>query len=344
MSSQATLDILKYAKLNKIDVIDRIVKGGHELTIDTALELLEHRDNSISINHNIWMHCVLNSACNAKMTSVVSEILKHSQPSLLWYACYCNAHALIKEIFEYFNCIKYSDRIAYISYYWYDRDLASVLMIACRNKLNDVVIKILQYDTSTIYHVNKAGETALIIACKNKLNDIAFELLKYLTKCKIDQVNTSGDTALILACKNAMTDVALELLKYPSLCKIDQVNTSGDTALILACINGMTDIALELLRYPSLCKIDQVNKSGDTALILACKNRLNSVALELLKHIASCKIDQISNTGDIALVLAKKNNMPEVVDILRRNMDSVTALNLIQWCSTSNKAGINKYD
>ena len=66
---------------------------------------------------------------------------------------------------------------------------------------------------SNIYHnrVDDEGSNELLWACKNKMNDVALKLLD-LPSINKNIMNKDGETPLLWACKNKMDDVALKLL------------------------------------------------------------------------------------------------------------------------------------
>ena len=151
-----------------------------------------------------------------------------------------------------------------------------VLLMPLIFELDKVQLK-MNNDTN-LSIVDSYGKTALIYACKNKMKEVALKLIQ-TGHAKPEQVYNDDCTVLICACQNKMEEVALELIKT-GYAKPEQVVSNGCTALIWACQKGMTKVALELIQTGH-AKPEQVDNLGYTALILACSNKMKEVVLEL---------------------------------------------------------------
>jgi len=168
---------------------------------------------------------------------------------------------------------------------------------------------ILKREEINLNQVNNDGNTALILACFEKKE---LDVLKLIEKeeIKINQVNKNGNTALIMACYNKMERVALKLLEREEI-NINQVNCIGATALICACENEMESVALKLLGRKDI-NINQVDNDSYTALIMACGRKMERVALKLLDK-EDININHTHCYGITALDIAIKNNMENVI-------------------------------
>ena len=156
-----------------------------------------------------------------------------------------------------------------------------LLISVCERSLEEFALTILHSVTDGFDYIDKmTGNNALIMACKNRLDDVALELIT-TKRSDLDRVNNDGETALTWACSNEMFEVANSLIDS-GRANPSQVDRDGNTALILACSRKMEPVALRLVKTGE-AKIEHVNKQGDNALLIACRHGLESVAIELIR-------------------------------------------------------------
>lgn len=112
------------------------------------------------------------------------------------------------------------------------------LILACINRDTEYAIELINISTESILkYINKEGDTTLIIACKNNLDTIAIKLIK-TGECDQRHINNEWKTALMYACINKMTTVALELLKFDN-CSCYCYDREGNDALAYAYKNNL---------------------------------------------------------------------------------------------------------
>lgn len=224
-------------------------------------------------------------------------------------------------------------------------------ILACENSNESRALEILELDKEhkIVYgYINKKKYTPLLLACKNKLEKVALKLLERPELCninayvgdycdalqfayenelqdvviKINNIKESSgidihcfrskweNSAFMEACYHGLEKVAKKLLETPEKCNVGYINEAyNDNAFMLACRNyKLIDIANRLLvEYPKECNIGQIGV-GETALIFACKNELESVALKILDNWEECKIGHVSKSYDVKLQEYYKEN------------------------------------
>src|SRR3990172_12373813 len=109
------------------------------------------------------------------------------------------------------------------------------LLNACKNGDGLKALELLNNNYSNYSCIDDENYTPLIWACKNKMTDVALKLLETPKLCKMNQINDNFNTALTWSLDNVMTEVSEKILEYPYLCNLNIVNMHGYTPLIYAC-------------------------------------------------------------------------------------------------------------
>lgn len=140
-----------------------------------------------------------------------------------------------------------------------ERALGKDLFYECCNSNEYECMKLLTNfpDDCALNLVNYDGNTSLMIACKNKMANVCMKILEtsrkyyklYYTNCLLDQVNKNGETALMIACDNLMENVCMDMLKTPQLCKLSATNSYGKTAVAIALDNNLISASSSMFCY-----------------------------------------------------------------------------------------------
>ncbi len=195
----------------------------------------------------------------------------------------------------------------------------TILMIAAKNGLDNVTLRILQIDTIDTSVFDNYGNTVLHYACLSNLTNVALELLnKSADDISLEQVSKTGFTSLMIACENKMEDVAIKILDFKPLENdLYHVNFKGETALMIACLKRMENTVNKMLTINprmDLLNAQQVNKYGNTALMIACSTGLSVIAIKLLElgH-DKVNLQQVNVNNQNAYDIAKSKNLTDVV-------------------------------
>lgn len=180
------------------------------------------------------------------------------------------------------------------------------LIIACKYKLADVVLKLLDYgaDKVKLSHINDDSETALYISCQNannlKMEEVILKMLEFgADAVRLDHVDDNSTTALQIICEKKIEKIALKMLEFGAdAVSLSQLNMDDNTALMIACENNLEKVALKILEFtPDESNIGLINSDNETALQIAIDNNLSNVVLKMLdfgpKEIAVNMIDDI---------------------------------------------------
>jgi ankyrin repeat protein len=232
-----------------------------------------------------------------------------------------------------------------------NNDGYTALLVACKNKMCDVVSSLLYNypDDCNINAKNKYNENALILAsrngfkrntiskilnisdksgwgivdsasitpiiylCTHKKTRLVLKMLETPSICNLSHATPSGETVAYFAMKQHMTEVVLKLLEYHDICKIYEQTIDGLTPLMWACVNNFTEICMILLKYPEKCRLSEIGHFGETALIFACKNKKHNMARKILKSNIECLPDIKDDNGSTALMYAASNKLSSVV-------------------------------
>lgn len=74
------------------------------------------------------------------------------------------------------------------------------LLSVCRLNIENVALKLLDFDDIDYNKIDEFGDIALTYACEYNMKKLALKLLEK-ENINYNQINYDGDTALILACK-----------------------------------------------------------------------------------------------------------------------------------------------
>jgi ankyrin repeat protein len=173
-----------------------------------------------------------------------------------------------------------------------DDDGNTPLIIACKNNLAEVILKLLDYGPTAVKlsHINDDGETALYESCNKgkdpKMQQVILKMLQFGPEAvRLDQVDDDGYTALHIACEQKLEKIALKMLEFgANSVSLSQVNGDGYTAIMIACENELEPVALKMLEFsPQETNIGQLNADDDTAFQIAIENQMSNVALKMLE-------------------------------------------------------------
>lgn len=283
--------------------------------IDIALKLLDIDNLDINLVDKKGNNCLIVS-CQKKLIPLISKILINTDININQSNSQC----------------------------------CNALLFCCYNtELEDMALKILEFDNVEINQIDNKGEHCLILAIYRKMERLARKLLEYPhININHRKENSYGYGVLDMAIMHKMEDIALRILENKKFKKINYINSvhqnelfdsiyyglekvslklldvkkinynlvdnDGDSVLMVACKHNFEELALKLLDKPDY-NYNQINKQGNTALIFACSCNLSKVAVKLLKK-PDINYWQIDNTEKSAFTLASENNMGEVLEII----------------------------
>ena len=186
----------------------------------------------------------------------------------------------------------------------------NALMFACKAKLINPALMMIQAGAPLGQVTERSGNTALILACMKGLADVALSMVDK-SDAKLDHVNRQGYNAVIVACLEKMNGVAIAIVEKGARLDI-LMKEKGTSVLTAACGRGLADVALKIIeKLTSRDQLNHANTDGNTPLILACRRRLTDVALELIDK--GAQVDMKNKNGMNARRWAVRNEMKDVL-------------------------------
>ncbi len=187
------------------------------------------------------------------------------------------------------------------------------LLMACKNKMIDVVLKLLEKPNLNLSFVDKKSNNALILCCERKLSDLALKILEKDRFGLYNHINSEGANALIIACNNRLEEVTIALLKKSDI----DYNFVYDRChiFILVCNIGTEQVIDEFLKKPDLKYNSICEKTGKNALLMCCHRKNENTAKKLITF-ADMDINHIDNEGNNAFYYACRQNMVDVATMM----------------------------
>jgi hypothetical protein len=225
---------------------------------------------------------------------------------LMWCCIYYNRDdikktSLIEQIIDKFDLFCMPQQISVDKY--------TALMLACKNKLSSVALKLLQFGDMCMPQIaNSENKTAFSYACKNEMEDVALKLIETNTPLNLQ--------SFIYACENKMENVCLKMIeKNKEILTWPFSETKGNSLLMYICNLNLEKVALKIVdSIKEGCNPGHTNSDRETPLYCACKNKMETLAIKLIDTFGDdCKPDYIcTNTKNTALIIACHNNMEKV--------------------------------
>lgn len=167
-----------------------------------------------------------------------------------------------------------------------DVDENTALIIACKEGMEDVAIKLLMLPGIDCRNQDQDGLTALGYAVIKKMTNVVMMMIdeKNSKKLKIDvnHQDIHGCSVLMYACMRRLNDVALFLIdKYKNL-NYNASDSDGETALLIAISKGSTQVASKLLDINDINFV-HVNNECENAYLLAQRNITHGMGQIIIK-------------------------------------------------------------
>jgi hypothetical protein len=169
-----------------------------------------------------------------------------------------------------------------------------------------------------IFKMIYSRETPLTWACKNRMEEVALKLIE-TGESYPEHFGYHHRTALFHACDNKMKEVALKLIETGRSNPGRVESFHSDTALISACKNGMEEVALKLIETGQ-SEPEHINYFSKTALIYARSNKMKKVVFKLYEitffadlnlQFTSLTLENIAlNDSDVIRVLSNSRTTP----------------------------------
>lgn len=152
-----------------------------------ALELLKTGRANQAVHNNIQMTPLM-FACENKLEGVALEILKlgkcnidvrdivYNKDALSW-ACDKKLKNVANEILNYYRINRIN--LTFVL----DNDWNTPLILACKNRMSDIAIKIIEFNNN-IFNNNNSSKRALNYARKNRLTNVVEKMEKKLNSIK----------------------------------------------------------------------------------------------------------------------------------------------------------------
>ncbi len=248
----------------------------------------------------------------------------------------------------------------------FDND--TILSLACKNKLESVILKILDTfkDKSELLgldFIDKNNNSILMNAIDNNLDSVAINLLEFgYDKIKIAHKNNMGLTALDIAKSKGLNDVInminvlgvdlFTLIDKSSIAEFKQsintiptlltkVNKYNQTPLIYALIRRRIDMVMSILDYaktngPESIKLEIIDDLGLTPLMYSCiSTDFNQVALSILE------IGKEKGPNTINLSYKNQNNDTAFIWACEKKLSDI-AIKMLEFSIDDNLADIIK--
>jgi ankyrin repeat protein len=226
----------------------------------------------------------------------------------------------------------------------------TILSIACKNKLDTVILKILitfkdKSELLGLDFIDKNNNSILMNAIDNNLTSVAINLLEFgFDKIKIQHKNNMGLSALDIAKSKGLNDVInminvlgvdlFTLIDNSSIAEFKQsintipylltkVNKYNQTPLIYALIRRRIDMVMIIIDYaktngPDSVKLDIIDDLGLTPLMYSCiSTDFNQVALSILdigkeKGSKSINLSHKNVNNDTAFIWACEKKLSDI--------------------------------
>lgn len=194
--------------------------------------------------------------------------ISEEKKTILMYACEYSKPEIINILINNkYADVGYYYMGKFFSYLDYDRTALMYACEHYNNNNNNynmemAILNLIETGLTNLNIYNWCHDTALILACKNNITSVALKLIE-INKSLAGAVNVFGFTPLIYACKNNNTILALKLIKTnkANINKFYKINCDSNfeeyylghysrcyNALIYALKNNMDTIITELLK------------------------------------------------------------------------------------------------
>jgi len=156
----------------------------------------------------------------------------------------------------------------------------SPLMIACKDKFEEVTKLLLQYDADPNMQ-DSEGNTALTLAC-NRNNQSIVEILLTSDKIDINKCNLRKYNPLIIACSNSSLDIAKTLIQEGANIYIK--NNYHQTAFQLSCFRDFISTYDDFLMNPYKMDLLEEDDHGRSVYITIKLNGTTSYFQEVIDY------------------------------------------------------------
>jgi ankyrin repeat protein len=303
-----------------INLIHEMAGNSYRNCILTNLFRNKMKDILIAVinnpNFNINIKCLNNDtplilACNHKLTVIALKILESEKCDVnVLNDDKENALMIASKNGMEDVVVRILDHDCNINYV--DKNGFTPLELFSQCKMEKAIMRILQFKYCNINYSDRTGGNALMWMCYNEMENCALKLLSL--NCDINQISSTKNTALLWACKNRLHNIIYKMLERND-CDIKTINSEMKCAFLIACENNMEDVALKLI--DKKCKVTNIDKLSQTSLIHACNNKMENVALKILSHeLPEAYINTRDSRGYNALELSLKNNMEKVTEFI----------------------------
>ncbi len=298
-----------------LDRIDLEKYPGKRLLSWTKLNLnIKNEDLALEILECIWEHR------REKITDLINQEIEFSNNNkkrgvtvnnILLNAVQCSWNKII----DFFCKNDLIDFLKNDYPFKYD-----YFKFVCQFGNENTVLKILNYgiDKIDFNSLNEENENAIIVACRNKLEKVAIKILPKINN--LNQLTTKEDTLLHYVASNGFNDL-FDLIKDNINLDFNLANDDLSTALLLAILNQKNYIAFEILKHN--VNLLHQNKLGYSALHYALyrKNRtLCNTLIDMEPRIVTL-INQKKDLNTFFLTIS--NQFFDVLDKMFNHLDII---------------------
>jgi len=171
------------------------------------------------------------------------------------------------------------------------------------NKMENVALRLIRSGHANVGYVGFQNATMLSVACMNKLENVVHEMLDYhKDSIQLELPDEHGQTAFMNCICFLNEDLSLKFLDTGRTAE-HHINTIDETTLMMACSKGMEKLSLRLVRSGNVMIEKYENKEKCTALSIAIDNNLFEVAHEILLT-GKSNSDNIDTFDETAFILA----------------------------------------
>ncbi len=320
--------LLSWTKLNlnpsnedlALEILECLFEHRRDKIYELLNQEIEFDDNDkkrgVSINNILLnsIHCKWFKIIDFFGKNDFIDFLKNDYPyhfDIFKFTCQFANEEIINKLLEY--------GIDKIDFNSVNDDNENALIVACRNKLENVAIKILN-KIQNINHTTNKGDVALHYIASNGFNDL-FDLIKNMENLDFNIENDEKSTALLFAALNQKNYIVFELLKY-NINLLHQ-NKLGYTVLHYAIYRKNKTLINTLIDMEPRLIITLNVKKDLNPLFLACSHQLFEIIDKMLNHldIMDEEFLNMKDSKDLTfleyLVLQKKSDL--VVKLLNSN-------------------------